>query len=138
MLVEIVDPTYLKQLVESVKQTTDALSHLSTTLQNLSRVGFDESSRIYVRVPLVDTVSSISDGYVRVRDVSATIDILEMLKEFSWTFYNIAESNSILSSLAGEPDASPPPKGIPLLGFDGTYVRRVKTTSDGKLLAQLG
>jgi hypothetical protein len=38
----------------------------------------------------------------------------------------------------GTPDSSPPPKGIVLLGYDGTYLRRVKVTSDGKLLAVLG
>jgi len=38
----------------------------------------------------------------------------------------------------GTPDSSPPAKGIVILGFDGTYIRRIKTTSDGKLLAVLG
>jgi hypothetical protein len=47
-------------------------------------------------------------------------------------------SESTLSSFVGTPDSSPPSKGVLLLGYDGTYVRRVKTTSDGKLLAVLG
>jgi hypothetical protein len=47
-------------------------------------------------------------------------------------------SESTLSSFVGTPDSSPPSKGVVLLGYDGTYVRRVKTTSDGKLLAVLG
>ena len=38
----------------------------------------------------------------------------------------------------GTPDSAPPPKGIVLLGFDGNMLRRVKVTSDGKLLAVLG
>jgi hypothetical protein len=38
----------------------------------------------------------------------------------------------------GTPDSSPPSKGIVLLGYDGSLVRRVKVTSDGKLLCQLG
>ena len=47
-------------------------------------------------------------------------------------------SESTLSSFVGTPDSSPPSKGVVLLGYDGTYVRRVKVTSDGKLLCQLG
>jgi hypothetical protein len=47
-------------------------------------------------------------------------------------------SESTLSSFVGTPDSSPPSKGVVLLGYDGTYVRRVKVTSDGKLLATLG
>jgi hypothetical protein len=38
----------------------------------------------------------------------------------------------------GTPDSSPPSKGIVLLGYDGSLVRRVKVTSDGKLLCVLG
>jgi hypothetical protein len=38
----------------------------------------------------------------------------------------------------GTPDAAPPASGVVLLGYDGTYVRRVKTTSDGKLVLWLG
>jgi hypothetical protein len=47
-------------------------------------------------------------------------------------------SESTLSSFVGTPDSSPPSKGIVLLGYDGSLVRRVKVTSDGKLLCQLG
>jgi hypothetical protein len=47
-------------------------------------------------------------------------------------------SESTLSSFVGTPASSPPSKGVVLLGFDGTYLRRLKTTSDGKLLCVLG
>jgi hypothetical protein len=47
-------------------------------------------------------------------------------------------SETTLSSFVGTPDSSPPSKGIVLLGYDGSLVRRVKVTSDGKLLCQLG
>jgi hypothetical protein len=47
-------------------------------------------------------------------------------------------SEATLSSFVGTPDSSPPSKGVALLGFDGTYARRVRVTSDGKLLAVLG
>jgi len=42
------------------------------------------------------------------------------------------------SEAVATPDTSPPPKAIIIAGFDGTYVRRDKTTADGKLLAVLG
>jgi len=43
-----------------------------------------------------------------------------------------------MSRAVGEADKSPPPGGVVLLGYDGSLLRRVKVTSDGKLLAQLG
>jgi len=43
-----------------------------------------------------------------------------------------------LMKAIGTPDSSPPEGGVVLLGYDGSYVRRVKTTSDGKLVLWLG
>lgn len=34
------------------------------------------------------------------------------------------------------PDSTPPPQGMMLLGFDGTYTRRIRTDSDGSLLVK--
>ena len=190
MIFEIIDPQYLKQLNENIEMLTVAFS--STTI--LRYLYADDLNRLVVRASYID------DGYVRVRDTSASIDILDMLREFSWTFYNLAESNKLLNNLSGAlssvgtdklrtsvidaipespfnltkisgttltardwsgdlaklqnidvllssrlgadvssaPDSSPPSKGVMILGFDGTYVRRVKTTADGKLLTVLG
>jgi hypothetical protein len=47
-------------------------------------------------------------------------------------------SESTLSSFAGTPDSSPPSKGVVLLGYDGTYVRRLRVDSTGRLLLVLG
>ena len=38
----------------------------------------------------------------------------------------------------GQADGSPPPRGVVLLGYDGTYLRRVRVAPDGRLLAVLG
>jgi hypothetical protein len=141
---ELLNPDFMRQLLESFETIANAL-------QNITRVGFDDTSRLRVRAEYID------DGYVRVRDASASIDILEMLREFSWTFCNLAESNKLLSDLAGAlssvgtdmlrvspidvsgaPDSSPPSKGVMIHGFDGAYARRIKVTADGKLLAVLG
>jgi hypothetical protein len=41
-------------------------------------------------------------------------------------------------STIGTPDSSPPSKGIVILGYDGTYVRRLRVDSTGRLLLVLG
>ena len=86
-LIEILNPDFTRELLEAFETIANAL--------NITRVGFDDMSRLRVRAEYLD------DGYVRVRDASASIDILEMLREFSWTFYNLAESNKLLSDLTG-------------------------------------
>ena len=125
MLLEALDPNYLRVLQET-------LTTLTNTLLNIARAGFDDSSRVRTRVEYID------DGYVRVRDTSATIDILEMLREFTWVVYNISETNTLISRVVGTVESTPPEGGVVLLGFDGSVLRRVKVTEDGKLLAVLG
>jgi hypothetical protein len=51
---------------------------------------------------------------------------------------DVALSTRLGSDVSGIPDDSPPSKGIMLHGFDGSLARRVKVTSDGKLLCVLG
>jgi hypothetical protein len=146
-LIELLNPDFMRELLESFETIANAL-------QNITRVGFDDTSRLRVRAEYLD------DGWIRARvDVGSAlnIDLIEILREFSWTYYNLAESNKLLSDLTGAlssvgtdilrvspidvsspPDSSPPSKGVMILGYDGAYVRAVKTTSDGKLLAVLG
>jgi len=42
------------------------------------------------------------------------------------------------SDFIGTPANTPPAKGIVLLGYDGTNLQRVKVTSDGKVVCELG
>jgi len=42
------------------------------------------------------------------------------------------------SSFVGTPGTGPPSKGVVLLGYDGTNLQRLKTTSDGKVVCKLG
>ena len=44
----------------------------------------------------------------------------------------------IIDDIIGTPDSSPPSKISIIGGYDGTYVRRIKTTTDGKLVLYLG
>ena len=124
-LLELLNPDFLKELLET-------MGTLANALQYISRAGFDDASRLRVRAEYLD------DGHVRIWDSSKTVDLLEVLKEFSWTFYSLAESNKYLSDITGTPDSEPPSGGVVLLGYDGAYLRRVRVTSDGKLLAVLG
>lgn len=72
-------PEYAKQLFESSRM---ALDQLNTQLR---WAYFDDLSRLVVRV---------DDGYVRARvDTGTALDVnlLEILRELSWPFYNIAQ-----------------------------------------------
>ena len=59
-------------------------------------------------------------------------------RDWSQDFAKLQNIDTALSSFTGSPGGSAPSKGVVMLGFDGTYLRIVKTTSDGKLLAVLG
>jgi hypothetical protein len=59
-------------------------------------------------------------------------------RDWSSDFARLQNLDMPLSSFVGVPDQAPPGRGVVLLGFDGTYLRRVRVTSDGKLLATLG
>jgi hypothetical protein len=59
-------------------------------------------------------------------------------RDWSSDFARLQNLDVPLSSFAGTPDQTPPGRGVVLLGFDGTYLRRVRVTSDGRLLATLG
>ncbi|MEM2168170.1 MAG: hypothetical protein QXR74_07395 [Candidatus Bathyarchaeia archaeon] len=41
-----------------------------------------------------------------------------------------------VSDSTSPPDGSPPPRGMLVHGFDGTYARRIKTDADGSLLVK--
>ena len=137
-MLEVVEPTYLRRLIETLEQLVLALQHLT-------RAYYDDIFRPVVRVGILD------DGYVRVRDTSASIDILEMLREFSWTQFNLSELNSLVSNLSNKlpppqslSDSLPNPTttavGSALLGWDpsASVWRRVAVDSQGRVRATLG
>jgi len=173
-------PEYAKQLFESSRM---ALDQLNTQLR---WAYFDDSSRLVVRASYLD------DGYVRAKVDTATaldVNLLEILRELSWPFYNIAQiavradslqnldiplstrasestlsaiksktdnldvllstraSESTLSSFSGKfssavalSDSLSNPTttvvGSAILGFDGTYWRRVRVDTSGRLAIQ--
>ena len=89
MLVELLDPGYIRALQEN-------LLTLTNTLQSLSRSGFDDSGRLRTRTEYLD------DGWLKIRlDATSAfeVSIVEVLKEFSWVLYNLAEMSSLLSRI---------------------------------------
>jgi hypothetical protein len=81
-MLEMILAEYAKQLFESSRM---ALDQLNTQLR---WAYFDDSSRLVVRASYLD------DGYVRARVDTATaldVNLLEILRELSWPFYNIAQ-----------------------------------------------
>ena len=174
-MLEMLLPEYIKQLLENYQNMYNQL------VSQLRWLHFDDAFRLMTRVGYLD------DGWIRLRLEGHWEFTGELLREMSWTFYNIVETNKLLdllsgalaskatdklrvsvvdalprspftlydsagaelsgyiknidtalSSFTGSPGGSAPSKGVVMLGFDGTYLRIIKTTSDGKLLAVLG
>jgi len=103
---------------------SDSLGNPTTTIIGAAALGWDGT---YWRRLATDSSSRLRTVVESVANPS-NLDVA----------LSTRASESTLSSFVGTPDSSPPSKGVVLLGYDGTYVRRVKVTSDGKLLAALG
>ncbi|MEM4596674.1 MAG: hypothetical protein QXG54_05180 [Desulfurococcaceae archaeon] len=113
-IVEVLDPDFIRTIAET------SLMYLS----NLSRLSFDESYRMFVRVGWID------DGHVRIRDAQDTsISIVEILRHMTWTSLSLAQ----LGATTAQPGESPPPSVIAVGGFDGGAVRMLRTDFYGKL-----
>jgi hypothetical protein len=96
-MLEMLLPEYTKQLLENYQ------SMYSQLASQLRWLYFDEASRLMTRVVFLD------DGWIRVRvDGASALDInlVEVLRELSWTFYNIAETNRLLARFARVSEAS--------------------------------
>jgi hypothetical protein len=92
MMLEMLLPEYTRQLLENYQNV------LSQVVSQLRWLHFDDAFRLVTRVGYLD------DGWIRVRvDGGSALDInlLEILRELSWLFYNVAESNRLLDSLTG-------------------------------------
>ena len=96
-MLEMLLPEHAKQLLENYQ---NIYSQLASQLRWLH---FDDAYRLVTRVGWLD------DGWIRVRvDAYSALDInlLEVLREMSWTFYNIAETNRLLARFARVSEAS--------------------------------
>jgi hypothetical protein len=97
----------------------DSLSNPTTTIVGDALLGFDGT---YWRRVRVDT-----SGRLAIQN-EPNLDVA----------LSTRASESTLSSFVGTPDSSPPSKGVVLLGYDGTYLRRLRVDSTGRLLLVLG
>jgi hypothetical protein len=88
-VLEMLLPEYTRQLLENYQNV------FSQVASQLRWLHFDDASRLVTRVGFLD------DGWIRVRLDGHWDFTGELLRELSWTFYNIAESNRLLDSLAG-------------------------------------
>jgi hypothetical protein len=89
-MLEMLLPEYTRQLMENYQ---NVFSQMASQLRWLH---FDDSFRLVTRVGWLD------DGWIRVRvDGWSALDInmVEILRELSWIFYNVAESNRLLGNL---------------------------------------
>lgn len=87
-MLEMLLPDYTKKLLENYQ---NIYSQLASQLRWLY---FDDSFRLVTRVGYLD------DGWIRVRiDTGSALDInmIEILREMSWVFYNLAETNRLLT-----------------------------------------
>ena len=81
-MLEMLLPEYIKQLLENYQNMYSQL------VSQLRWLHFDDAFRLMTRVGYLD------DGWIRVRvDAYSALDInlIEILRELSWTSYNIAE-----------------------------------------------
>jgi len=91
-MLEMLLPEYTRQLMENYQNV------FSQVASQLRWLHFDDAFRLVTRVGYLD------DGWIRVRvDSGSALDInmVEILRELSWTFYNVAESNRMLDLLTG-------------------------------------
>jgi len=145
--------TPTRALVDSDRHVqVDVLSMPSISVE-VAEKGFSDASDTPTRA-LVD-----SDRHVQVDVLSAAnIDVALSTRASEYTLAGVKAgtdylddiygrldvalssraSESTLSSFVGVPGSTPPSRGVALLGYDGAYMRWVRTTSDGKLLAVLG
>ena len=86
-MLEMLLPEYTRQLMENYQ---GVFSQLASQLRWLH---FDDASRLVTRVGYLD------DGWIRVRLDGHWEFTGELLRELSWVFYNVVESNSLLLGL---------------------------------------
>jgi hypothetical protein len=88
-MLEMLLPDYTKKLLENYQ---NIYSQLASQLRWLY---FDDSFRLVTRVGYLD------DGWIRLRLDGHWEFTGELIREMSWIFYNIAETNKLLDLLSG-------------------------------------
>jgi hypothetical protein len=132
-MLEMLLPEYARQMLENYQKLFENYQNMySQLVSQLRWLQFDDASRLMTRVGYLD------DGFIRLRLDGHWEFTGELLRELSWALYSISEIGSNVSGFTGSPGSLPPSRGVVILGYDGEYLRLVRTTPDGKLLAVLG
>jgi len=131
---------------------------LSAIKAQTDKLSFDANNRLAIQNPpnldvalstraSESTLSAIAGALASKATDKLRVSVVDVLPRSPFTLYDSAGTelsgyikniDTALSSFTGSPGGSAPSKGVVMLGFDGTYLRIIKTTSDGRLLAQLG
>jgi len=84
-MLEMLLPEYIKQLLENYQNMYNQL------VSQLRWLHFDDAFRLMTRVGYLD------DGWIRLRLEGHWEFTGELLREMSWVFYNLAETNRLLT-----------------------------------------
>jgi hypothetical protein len=93
------------------------------------------------------TLSAIAGALASKATDKLRVSVVDTLPRSPFTLYDSAGNelssyikniDTAISSFTGSPGGSAPARGVVILGHDGTYLRMVRVTSDGRLLAALG
>jgi len=121
--VSVTGMTYLvgAQQLLKIRQDLDKL------VNALASVAADK-----LRVSVVDSLPLSPFNLTQVSGTTLTA------RDWSQDFAKLQNLDVALSSFVGSPGSSPPSKGVVILGYDGTYLRIIRVTSDGKVVGVLG
>ncbi len=128
VIIEILSPEYIKLKLDNIDTTLSSRaseSTLSGIKAQTDKLTFDTSNRLKVNVEALVNPPNL-DVALSTRASESTLSNLNSKLPPATT----------LSDSLGNPTTTI--TGSALLGWDGTYWRRVRVTTDGKLLASLG
>jgi hypothetical protein len=135
--------SYIKNL-DTALSSIKALLPSSLTSAGNFKIAIQEDA---VGIAKDSTVSALKNALASVGTDKFRVSVVDTLPKSPFYLTDsagnelsgyIKNMDTAVSSFTGSPGGSAPSKGVVMLGFDGTYLRIVKTTSDGKLLATLG
>jgi len=124
------DDGYIR--IRDAGETSYSMAQMTQELLRNLQYGFGVQERLLTL--LIGALASVGTDKLRITPVDP----------FPQSPITIATDNvglakdATLSSFIASPGSGPPSKGVALLGYDGTYMRLVKTTSDGKVVGVLG
>jgi hypothetical protein len=122
----------------SATSLSDNLSNPSTTIVGSALLGWDGANWRRVVVDATSRLRVVAESVANPPNLDVALSSRASEATLSAIKSKTDNIDVALSSFVGTPGTGPPGRGVVLLGYDGQYLRLVRTTADGKLLAQLG